>query len=104
MQYHICKFSVVVKHLYHSPAPAVEAAGYIKTVIEAIQKSKIDVIIPIHEETFYLAECGDDEIVDRVFAPGFNMLYRLHNKWTFTELIRGLGRDVPEAHLSTRST
>ena len=77
MQYHICKFSVAVKHSYHSPAPAVEAAGYIKTVKEAIQKSKLDIIISIHEEIFYLAEWGD-EIVDRPFAPDFNMLYRLH--------------------------
>jgi hypothetical protein len=37
--------------------------------------------------------------LERFFAPKFNILYCLHNKWTFRELVRGLGLDVPEAYL-----
>jgi hypothetical protein len=76
-----------------------DAQGYINVVKEAIQKSNIDLIIPVHEEIFYLAECTDKEILDRLFAPKFDVLYRLHNKWAFNNLLRGLGLDVPEAHL-----
>jgi hypothetical protein len=68
-------------------------------VKEAVQRSNINLITPIHEEIFYLAACGDKEILERFFAPKFNILYCLHNKWTFRELMRGLGLDVPEAYL-----
>lgn len=101
MRFHICKFSIAVKRSYYSPAPSLNAEGYIKTVKEAIQKSNIDLIIPVHEEIFYLAQCGDMEILSRLFAPKFDLLYRLHNKWTFTGLLRELGLDVPEAYLCT---
>jgi hypothetical protein len=103
MEYHVCKFSLAVKHSYYSPAPSVDAPGYIKTVKEAVQKSKIDLIIPLHEEIFYLASCEDKEILIRLFAPKFDILYRLHNKWTFSELMLELGFDVPEAHLCKSS-
>ncbi len=99
MEYHVCKFSRAVKQSYYSPAPSIDALGYIKTVKEAVQKSQIDLIIPLHEEIFYLASCGDAEILDRLFAPKFDILYRLHNKWTFNALMLELGFDVPEAHL-----
>jgi hypothetical protein len=99
MEYHICKFSSAVKHSYYSPAPSIDSQGYINTVKEAVQRSNIDLIIPLHEEIFYLAACGDKEILERLFAPKFNILYRLHNKWTFSELMRGLGLDVPESYL-----
>src|ERR1700712_4007579 len=61
MKYHVCKFSLAVKHSYYSPAPSVDAEGYIKKVKEAVQRSKIDLIIPLHEEIFHLASCGDKE-------------------------------------------
>lgn len=99
MEYHVCKFSLAVKKSYYSPAPNVDAHGYIKTVKEAVQKSEIDLIIPLHEEILHLASCGDKEILDRLFAPKFEILYRLHNKWTFSALMLKLGFDVPEAHL-----
>lgn len=98
MQYHICKFSTAVKRSYYSPAPNVDAQGYIKAVKMAIQKSKIDLIIPLHEEIFYLAENGDKHVLSRLLAPSIDVLYCLHNKWSFTRLVRGLGLDVPETH------
>src|ERR1700712_4023849 len=55
MEYHVCKFSLAVKHSYYSPAPSVDAPGYIKIVKEAVQKGEIDLIVPLHEEIFYLA-------------------------------------------------
>ncbi|KAG4425335.1 hypothetical protein IFR04_001485 [Cadophora malorum] len=103
MEYHVCKFSQAVKQSYYSPAPSVDTQGYIKTVKEAVQKSEIDLIIPLHEEIFHLASCGDKEILDRLFAPKFDILYRLHNKWTFSALMLELGFDVPEAHLCRSS-
>jgi carbamoylphosphate synthase large subunit len=68
-------------------------------VKEAVQKSRIDLIIPLHEEIFYLASCEDKQILDLLFAPKFDILYRLHNKWTFSALMLELGFDIPEAHL-----
>jgi hypothetical protein len=99
MEYHVCKFSFAVRHSYYSPAPSLDAEGYIKTVKEAVQKSKIDLIIPLHEEIFCLASCGNSEILDRLFAPKSSTLYCLHHKWAFSRLMQQLGLDVPEAHL-----
>jgi len=99
MEYYVCKFSLAVKKSYYSPAPSIDAPGYIKTVKEAVRKSEIDLIIPLHEEIFHLASCGDKEILERLFAPKFDILYRLYNKWTFSALMLELGFDVPEAHL-----
>jgi len=80
MEYHVCKSSLAVKKSYYSPAPSIDAPGYIKTVKEAVRKSEIDLIMPLYEEIFHLASCRDKEILERLFAPKFDILYRLYNK------------------------
>jgi hypothetical protein len=67
--------------------------------MHAICKWHIDLVIPLHEEIFFLAESGEREILDRLFAPPFELLIRLHNKWEFTKMMRRLRMDVPEAQL-----
>lgn len=99
MEYHVCKFSIAVDKSRQVPAPIENAQGYIDGVRKVIDKWNIDLIIPVHEEIFYLAECGDEEILKRLLAPPWEVLVRLHNKWEFSKMMRRFGLDVPEAHL-----
>lgn len=69
MEYHICKFSNAVRKSYYLPAPHYDSEGYIDAIRKAVVEQRIDLIIPLHEEVLYLAECSDDEIVKRLFAP-----------------------------------
>lgn len=99
MHYHVCKFSRVVRKSYHVPAPHSDAVGYIAGVKDAILDSKIDLVIPIHEEIFYLAGCQEDEILRRLLAPPFATLIMLHNKWEFSHFLLRTGLDTPAATL-----
>lgn len=99
MEYHVCKFSNSVKKSYYVPSPHVDANGYIASVQKAVDQSKIDLIIPLHEEVLYLAKCDDEEIKKRLFAPDFVTLLRLHNKWEFYKLLGQAGLDRPKTWL-----
>lgn len=99
MEYHICKFSNAVKKSYYVDAPHVKPQGYIDGVKKAIREQNIDMIIPLHEEIFYLAKSGEPEILDRLFAPDFKVLLRLHNKWEFSNWLKRAGLECPETWL-----
>ncbi|CUS10583.1 unnamed protein product [Tuber aestivum] len=106
MHYHVCKFSNSVVKSYWVPAPHVDAEGYTEGVRRAVEDANIDLIIPMHEELFHLAEQTSDvsdengQIVrKRLFAPSFQTLVRLHNKWEFSLFLRRTGCDAPRAWL-----
>lgn len=99
MHYHVCKFSNVIKKSVQVPAPHDDAAGYVEAVKNVVKEKAIDLIIPLHEEILYLAECGDREVLDRLFAPPIDALLRLHNKWTFTQFLKRVGLDYPQSTL-----
>ncbi|MBO9559390.1 MAG: ATP-dependent carboxylate-amine ligase [Caulobacter sp.] len=57
------------------------------------------VILPICEEVFYVAEAAArDGFADRVLAPPPEMLRRLHSKVEFAALAREAGLDAPATH------
>ncbi|KDQ08599.1 hypothetical protein BOTBODRAFT_37752 [Botryobasidium botryosum FD-172 SS1] len=99
MEYHVCKFSNAVKKSHYVPAPHVDAAGYVQGVAHAVAESRIDLIIPLHEEIFYLAKSGEPEILRRMFAPDFATLLRLHNKWEFVKWLDRAGIERPRTWL-----
>ncbi|OCK84524.1 hypothetical protein K432DRAFT_260382, partial [Lepidopterella palustris CBS 459.81] len=99
MEYHVCKFSNSVKSSKQLSAPRVDADGYINGVKRALKQWNIDLIIPLHEEIFYLAECGDEEIQSKLLAPSWSTLIRLHNKWEFNKMMQRFGLTIPETHL-----
>ncbi|EME89448.1 uncharacterized protein MYCFIDRAFT_210094 [Pseudocercospora fijiensis CIRAD86] len=99
--YPICKFSLASVASAQVPAPHDDPRGYIRAVKEMVRLWKIHLIIPIHEEIFYLADSGEPDIIARLFAPPFHLLLRLHHKFEFSKLTQDIGMDVPEAHLCT---
>lgn len=101
MHYHVCKFSTDVEHSYRVPVPREDAPGFIQGVKHAISDAHIDLVIPMHEEIFYLAQAAqsDTELKDKLLAPPFKTLIRLHNKWEFSKLLDSVGLDHPQAEL-----
>jgi hypothetical protein len=99
MHYHVCKFSRSTKKSYQVPAPRVDAAGYIQAILGIIRDESIDFVIPMHEEIFYLAESREPEIVNRLLAPPWEILLKLHNKFAFSQWLRSIGLSTPVAHL-----
>jgi hypothetical protein len=65
MQFHACKASNVVEKSFRVSAPRENAAGYIAAVKHTVKTEQIDLIIPLHEEIFHLADCNDRDILDR---------------------------------------
>ncbi|KAH8146908.1 uncharacterized protein LAJ45_08987 [Morchella importuna] len=99
MHYHVCRFSRSVHKSIHVPAPHVDPSGYIAAVSSAVSSENIDLIIPMHEEIFYLAACNDQAILQRLFAPPLEPLIALHNKWEFTRLLTRAGLAAPKTWL-----
>lgn len=101
MHYHVCKFSRVVAKSLQVPAPKEDPGGYIRGVLDAVRQEGIDLIIPMHEEIFYLAEAAQSsqEIRSKLLAPPFKELITLHNKWEFSQFMTKCGLKVPEAIL-----
>lgn len=99
MEYHVCKFSIAVPQCKQVPAPHHDPQGYIEAVKEWTYEWNIDIIVPIHEEIFVLAGCNQPEILNRLFAPPFDLLVKLHHKYEFSQLMDDLGFDVPDAYL-----
>ncbi|TFK35123.1 hypothetical protein BDQ12DRAFT_726254 [Crucibulum laeve] len=101
MQYHICKFSTDVKRSHRVAIPREDAAGFIQGVKNAMKDANIDLVIPMHEEIFYLADAAETvpEIKSRLLSPPFKTLIRLHNKWEFVQLLTAVSLDTPKARL-----
>jgi len=97
MKHHVCKYSRAVKKSYVAPAPHDDGLGYVEVVRRAIQEENIQLVIPMHEEIFILAQHSD--IAPILFAPPYWQLLELHNKWNFSEMVVKAGLDVPTTTL-----
>eukprot|EP01111_Echinosteliopsis_oligospora_P019934 TRINITY_DN98_c0_g1_i2.p1 TRINITY_DN98_c0_g1~~TRINITY_DN98_c0_g1_i2.p1 ORF type:complete len:494 (+),score=93.13 TRINITY_DN98_c0_g1_i2:111-1592(+) len=97
MHYHVHKFSRSVKKSYQVPAPHVAADGYVDCIRMAVHQLRIDILIPLHEEIFYLAQV--DDLRPFLFAPDFHTLLALHNKWSFYQLTVAAGLSAPPSVL-----
>ncbi|EME49769.1 hypothetical protein DOTSEDRAFT_58952 [Dothistroma septosporum NZE10] len=98
-RYHICKFSFAASQSKQVPAPRDTPLDYIEAVKYYAVKWDIDMILPVHQEIFFLAGSGEPEILSRLFAPSFELLIRLYHKFEFSKLMGIAGLRVPETYL-----
>ena len=75
-------------------APRFDIEGYIDDINAICKYYKIDVIIPLNEESFYLSEFRDRLDVD-VWVEDFNKVLSMHNKYNFSKILSNLGFNVP---------
>ncbi|KAL4932553.1 uncharacterized protein BDV17DRAFT_254670 [Aspergillus undulatus] len=99
MKFHVCRFSRAVVASKVVPAPRTDAQGYVEGAKAAVKCWEIDYILPVHEEEYYLAESRDPEILEKLCAPPWELLVRLHSKRHYAQMMREFGLDVPEIHV-----
>jgi hypothetical protein len=81
-------------------APQYRPERFIADMRRLVEVYAIDLIIPCFEEVFYLMR-HEDELGAPVFAPGLELLARLHNKASFNRMARELGIDAPDSSLAS---
>ncbi|MGE5635600.1 MAG: hypothetical protein ACM3UV_01480 [Nocardioidaceae bacterium] len=73
-----------------------DPAAFCADVERIAREQAVDVIVPTWEDVFYLStrreRLGE---VARLYAAPFPSLARLHDKWSFAELVSSLGIPVP---------
>jgi hypothetical protein len=86
----------------HVTAPEVDAERFVREVKQFLIDRRIELVVPCFEEVFYLARhLPELNEVAQLFAPGFELLRRVHNKATFNELARELEIGAPETLVAT---
>jgi len=97
---HISRFSASVSWSFTVPSPRFHPQKYIDALEKIVKKKKIDLIIPIFEEIFYLSK-GLDRLSKhcQVLSSDFPTLIELHNKYDFVKKCAHLNIDVPITHL-----
>lgn len=87
--------SNAVEETHVVPPAAPDPRRFAEAVGELVQAERIDRVIPVFEEGFFLARYA--ELVPApLFAPSFETAARLHNKLRFAELCGELGLQAPE--------
>lgn len=73
---------------------------YCDALQDALEKHKIDLVIPTCEEVFHLSALWDSKDMSaKLFAPKMSLLRAAHSKSTFIELAASLGLAVPQTWL-----
>ena len=63
--------------------------------MKSLRLKKIDLIIPVYEETFHFSY-HKDSIPCKIFTSDIDVLDKLHDKFRFIEFCKSIGLDVPE--------
>lgn len=85
----IGRFSPYSRGFTRTPAPAKNYAAFVRGIHAILRREAIDRIIPTSEEVFWLAQ--DNVISEKLFAPKFEMLNRLHHKAIFAQMAQDAG-------------
>jgi predicted ATP-grasp superfamily ATP-dependent carboligase len=87
MKLHLCKYSKCVSQTFLIPSYRFDFKNFEKELKRIINEYRIDIIIPVFEETLYLAKI-DPSVFENceLFCSPFPILYQLHNKWLFSKL------------------
>ncbi len=87
---------------FHVPSPARDTEAWVAALRRSSRKKRVDLIVPVYEEAFHLAKAiGNIPDAPPLFAPDFETLIRLHDKWRFNQTARAFGLSRPETVLLT---
>ncbi len=82
------------------PSPRFAPEDYLDALKALLKAEDISLLVPTCEEIFYLARIWQATPMPAdLFAPPAELLTRVHDKYAFITLVRGLGLDVPETRL-----
>jgi len=82
------------------PTPFGQQEQFIQSIIQNVQRLKVDVLVPVHEETFLMAKCKD-ELSKHVkcVLPDYSQILLVHNKDRWIHLARSLKVPSPSTYL-----
>ena len=96
----LCHYSQAVAQCFQVPSPATANQAWLKAIQRIVRDCAVDLIVPIYEETLYLAQAlAQWPDPPKIFAPDLASLLRLHDKWRFNQQAAALGLTVPATEL-----
>ncbi|RXZ79379.1 ATP-grasp domain-containing protein [Paenibacillaceae bacterium] len=95
----LIRFSNAVQRYYLLPSPRFELKRFTEVLKQIVVECRIDVILPVCEEVFYIAFVKNKLGACEVFADELGKLQQLHSKWEFIQLLRELGLPAPHTRL-----
>jgi predicted ATP-grasp superfamily ATP-dependent carboligase len=89
------RFSRFVSRAHRAPASGADPDGYLKAVIETVEASRIDALLPVHEQA-YLFAAGRQQLPPRlgIALADFEAFEQVQSKAGLAELLTRL--DVPQ--------
>ena len=82
-------------------SPKFDTRKFIDEVKEIVRTRSIDLVVPCFEEVFYLAKHRHEiAALTNLFFPPFDILARLHNKESFTELTQKLKLPIAQTRVA----
>jgi hypothetical protein len=88
-----------VSELHLTRSPRYAPREWIRDIEDIVTSRRIELVLPMFEEVFYLARHGPTIGGAVVFAAPFPLLARLHDKARFAALAADLGITVPESRV-----
>jgi len=98
LRWPLTRASRAVDNYFYLPEPRHDPTGWIAALREIVESRRIDVILPICEEVFYLG-AGLDSLPCRVMTMPLPLLHELHHKYRFACMTAGWPAPAPETHL-----
>lgn len=97
---HLTRLSSAVEQCAVVPSPRHDTRAYLAELERLVQDWQIDLLIPMCEEVFYVAQGADRlRAFCRVLVTTLEQLHVLHHKYDFIQLAGSLGLSVPDTHL-----
>ena len=97
-RFHFGRYRSWVKKTVKHPPPKQKPNEFKEWLIDFVNQEKIDIIIPVYEETFHFAK-NMNSLDCEVFTTDITKLDLLHNKYTFIETCEELGLTFPKTKL-----
>lgn len=95
----LCRYSNVLERHFVVPSPRFHGEKHIEELLKIIETEKIDLFIPIWEDIFLISKHLDKFPKScQVFCKEYSLLHKLHNKWSFIDLLEELNIPVPKTH------
>lgn len=93
----VCRFSRFTAHYRRSPSPGRESEAYYAFILRLIERERIEVLMPVHEQAFLFSR-RLDELSKRVAIalPPFEAYRELFSKARFMSLLEELDIPRPE--------
>ncbi|MBW4083128.1 ATP-grasp domain-containing protein [Paenibacillus sp. S150] len=95
-EYHLCRVSSAVEGSFRVPPPRHNPEAYIERLAGLVEELRIDVLIPLCEEIFYISSGLERFRGCRVLSAPRETLARLHHKGEFIAWVCELGFIVPK--------